>query len=240
MHKPRSLARSSLVSEVQLSIKELIFQQRLGSGDPLPTEHELAEELGVSRNSLREALKVLEATGVVNIKRGNGMFVGGMSLRGMIQELVFHARLSAATGSKELHDLVELREFLETSLMAPVSGACTPAHLDTLNGLVDEMERESHHGMPPAEIDRKFHEALYAPLGNPFISQLLAAFWEVLRTLDEHLPEGTETPTSIVEVHRAIVRGIESRDSVAAQAAMTTHFDGIKRRLQRIDAANLD
>ena len=69
----RRLTRSI---EVQEAVKKIILQRRLAVGDPLPTETELMDELGIGRNSVREALKVLEAVGIVDIRHGFGTFVG--------------------------------------------------------------------------------------------------------------------------------------------------------------------
>jgi DNA-binding FadR family transcriptional regulator len=231
MAKPASLARASLVTEVQDAIKELIYEHRLKPGDPLPTEHELAETLGVSRNSLREALKVLEATGVVVIRRGYGMAVGEMSLHALIAELVFHARLSAQEGTKELRDLMDLRGVLECSLIERAMPAMAKEHLAAIESAVVAMEAEAEAGRFSPDDDRRFHEALYRSLDNPFISQLLAAFWDVFDLLQEHLPQSTETPEQIAEQHRAIYQALAAGDSGTAARTLGAHFHGIEQRL---------
>lgn len=229
-----SLARSSLVSEVQESIKELILERQLTPGDPLPTEHELSETLGISRNSLREALKVLEATGVVVIRRGFGMFVGEMNLQALISELVFHARLSAITGTKELRDLIDLREVLERSLVQRVIPTLQEADVRRIDEAVQSMEKAAAAGEFSPETDRIFHEQLYAPLDNAFVSQLLSAFWTVFNELQEHLPASAEPPEGIAANHRAIFDAMVAGDIAGAQDAMSRHFDGIKLRLNTL------
>lgn len=231
MSETRSLSRASLVTELQAAIKELIYAQQLAPGDPLPSEHDLCEALGVSRNSLREALKVLEATGVVSIQRGRGMFVGAMSLNGFINELVFHARVSAASGTEELRHLVELREHLEASLMATVISAATASQLKELEELVRRMA-EAELGAPETlELDRRFHEVLYEELGNPLVSQLLGAFWEVFRVLAEQVPGLAGTAGDTADIHRAILTAIVRADATEAVESMSSHFAGIKARL---------
>lgn len=234
MAKSLSLARSSLVLEVQESIKELIFEQELKPGDSLPTEHELAEKLGVSRNSLREALKVLEATGIVVIRRGFGMFVGEMSLQALVSELVFHARLSALNGTKELRDLVDLRETLESSLVRRVASQLSPRDLEKIGEALAAMEAAADAGAFSPESDKLFHEALYQPLDNPFISQLLSAFWVILSLLEEHLPASSESAKAVAAQHRAIYSAFAEADADAAERAMVLHFSGIKARLDAV------
>ncbi|MHA7984637.1 FadR/GntR family transcriptional regulator [Rathayibacter sp. CAU 1779] len=225
------------MTEVQDAIKDLIYERKLKPGDPLPTEHELAEDLGVSRNSLREALKVLEATGVVVIRRGYGMAVGEMSLRSLISELVFHARLSAQEGTKELRDLMDLRAALETSLIVRACTAMRPADLENINRAVEAMEAAAADGQFSPEDDRVFHDQLYRPLDNPFISQLLAAFWDVFNLLQDHLPTSAETPAEIALHHRQIYDALVAGDATRAVAALERHFDGIERRLDAEPAA---
>ncbi|MGN6200476.1 FadR/GntR family transcriptional regulator [Humibacter sp.] len=233
MAKPASLARTSLVTEVQDAIKDLIYERHLKPGDPLPTEHELAETLGVSRNSLREALKVLEATGVVVIRRGFGMAVGEMSLRALISELVFHARLSAQEGTKELRDLMDLRASLEGALIVRAMESMKRDDLDKIDAAVVAMERAASEGRFSPPDDRVFHELLYRPLDNPFISQLLAAFWDVFDLLQDHLPRSIQTPAEIAAQHREIYEALLREDGEAAANALQAHFKGIEQRLDR-------
>lgn len=231
MAKPASLARTSLVTEVQDAIKELIYERKLKPGDPLPTEHELVETLGVSRNSIREALKVLEATGVVVIRRGYGMAVGEMSLNALISELVFHARISTREGAKQLRDLVDLRSALECSLIARASKVIGPDELRAIDATVIAMEREADAGRFSPDDDRSFHELLYRPLDNPFISQLLAAFWDVFNILQADLPQSTDTPEEIAAVHRKIYSALADSNPAQAAVELERHFDGIAKRL---------
>ena len=98
---PRPRPRPSRAVEAQEGVKELILQRGLAAGDPLPTESELMEELGVSRNSIREALKALQAVGIVDIRHGFGMFVGRMSLAGLVDELAFHSRITLQDGRND-------------------------------------------------------------------------------------------------------------------------------------------
>src|SRR5262245_55828127 len=102
--------RPSRAVEIQEAVKGIILERRLAAGDPLPTESELIEALGVGRNAVREALKALQAVGIVDIRHGFGMFVGRMSLAGLVDELAFHSRISLADGRSHLGHLIEIRE----------------------------------------------------------------------------------------------------------------------------------
>lgn len=233
------MARSSLVTEVQDAIKDLILREGLQPGDALPTENELTSSLGISRGSLREALKVLEATGIVVIRRGYGMYVGEMSLKALVAELTFHAQLSAANGTKQLQNLVELRETLENLLVRRVAKRRETKHLEAIDFALQQMIQAAERGDFSPDADRLFHESLYLALDNPFISQLLSAFWAVLSLLEDYLPSSTSTPMDVATDHQKIYDAIADGDAGRAEAAMADHFRGISDRLQHVDAAKI-
>lgn len=102
-------------------IIELIHERGLASGAAMPTEPQLMELLGASRNSVREAIRALQALGIVDIRHGYGTFVGQASLTGLTTSLAFRVRSS--DGIRAIHDLVEIRELLETGLIGSTCSA---------------------------------------------------------------------------------------------------------------------
>ncbi|GAA2801793.1 FadR/GntR family transcriptional regulator [Nonomuraea dietziae] len=180
--------RLSRAVEVQQAVKEIILSRRLAAGDPLPTETELMEELGASRNSVREALKALQAVGIVDIRHGFGMFVGRMSLNGLVDELAFHSRIRMHDdGPRQLGHLVEIREVLEAGLVERLIDLGGEADLSPVAEVMARMSAEAEVGIISPETDRLFHDVLYRPLGNPLVGQLLGAFWDVYHQLRDHL-----------------------------------------------------
>src|SRR5687768_10636000 len=175
----RRLTRSA---EVQEAVKNIILQRGLASGDPLPTETELMDTLGIGRNSVREALKSLQAVGIVDIRHGFGMFVGRMSFNGLVDELAFHGRMDLRS---HLGDLIEIREVLECGLVERlIEGGCRD---DGAREVIERMEAESRVGPVSPETDKLFHDVLYRPLGNPLVGRLLGAFWDVYHQLRDTL-----------------------------------------------------
>jgi DNA-binding FadR family transcriptional regulator len=227
-HRPRRRLTRSI--EVQEAVKKIILQRRLVAGDPLPTEVELMDELGTGRNTVREALKVLEAVGIVDIRHGFGTFVGRMSLAGLVDELAFHTRLS-------LHDslghLIEVREALESGLVHRLIDLDPEPDLSPAAGVIVQMEAEAKVGAVSPETDRHFHDVLYRPLGNPLVGQLLGAFWEVYHQLRDDLGTPDETPEDVARKHRAIYAAVLEGDKAAATEAMRDHFAGVRSRLAR-------
>lgn len=227
--------RSSRTEEVQQRIKQLILERNLAVGDPMPTEFELVDELDVSRNSLREALKALQAVGIVDIKHGFGMYVGSMSLGALVDELTFHARISRQNGHNDLAHLVEVREVLERGLIDQVIERGLADETPELDEIMVKMEAEAAAGGVTPDTDRRFHELLYQPLANPIVSQLLNAFWDVYNALRHDLAPAEESPLEIALRHREIYDALRAHDRPAAAVAMSAHFRGIHVRLARME-----
>ncbi|MFI6175865.1 FadR/GntR family transcriptional regulator [Nonomuraea sp. NPDC051191] len=227
-------ARPSRAVEAQEGVKDLIVRRGLVAGDPLPTESELMEELQVSRNSVREALKALQAVGIVDIRHGFGMFVGRMSLSGLVDELAFHSRITLQNGRNHLAHLIEIREILESGLVQRLIDLGPEADLAPVADVMARMDHESQVGEVSPETDRLFHDLLYRPLGNPLVSQLLGAFWDVYHQLRDHLGAPDEPPGDVARRHRDIYAAVLAGDRAAAASAVYAHFDGVRNRLARL------
>lgn len=226
--------RTSRAAEAREAVKRLILDRGLGVGDALPTETELMRELGISRNSVREALKALQAVGIVEIRHGFGMFVGQMSLGGLVDELAFHGRITPAGGGHQLAYLMQVREALESGLVIQLIERHREADLNAAADVLDQMAVEARLGTVSPETDRLFHDVLYLPLRNPLVGQLLGAFWDVYHQLRLDLGAPTESPQEVMHRHRAIHEAVVAGDKEAAVTAVRAHFDGVRERLARL------
>ncbi|MCG5213846.1 GntR family transcriptional regulator [Streptosporangium soli] len=231
---PRPLrGRLSRAVEAQEAVKEMILRRRLVAGDPLPTETELMEDLGISRNSVREALKALQAVGIVDIRHGFGMFVGTMSLTGLVDELAFHSRITLQDGRNDLGYLIEIREILESGLVQRLI-ELDEVDLTPVAEVLTRMEAEALVGEVSPDTDRLFHDLLYRPLENPLVSQLLGAFWDVYFQLRDSLGTPDEPAADVARRHRDIYTAVAAGDREAAVTAVCAHFDGVRNRLARL------
>ncbi|HTJ38755.1 MAG TPA: FadR/GntR family transcriptional regulator [Dactylosporangium sp.] len=228
--------RRSRAHEVQDEVKELILRRRLVAGDPLPTESELVEELGVGRNAIREALKALQAVGIVDIRHGFGMFVGRMSLNGLVDELAFHSRITMFDERSHLGYLIEIREALESGLVQLLIDGPSSRGTAAVDEVMARMEAEAAVGMVSPETDKLFHDVLYHPLNNPLVGQLLGAFWDVYHQLRDELGEPDEAPADVARKHRDIRNAVVAGDKTAAATAMRAHFAGVRSRLARLQS----
>ncbi len=226
------MARRMMSDEVQERIKQLILRRRLAPGDPLPTESELMQQFGVSRNSVREALKALQAVNVVDIRHGFGTYVGSLSLDSFVEGVVFRAAVRHRRGEASLYELLEVREALEGGLIGSVAGKVPDADLEALRELVRRMEQEAaEEGRVTAATDRAFHLALYRSLGNHLLSEVLDAFWAALHRVREELKEGHLDPHVTCARHQDILAALAAGDGPRAAAAMHRHFAGIRQVL---------
>lgn len=224
--------RRPLYQEAQERLRDYILQHDLGPGAALPPEGELAKELGISRLSLREATKSLEALGVMRALPGRGLFVSEFSFDAVLKHLPY----SFGIGGHSLMELLQVREAIEGGLIVAVSTLVTDDDLAELDGIVEEMAsaRERHETFP--EVDRRFHVRLFAPLDNGLVTALLELFWDLFHRLEAELHSADEHS---VDVHRHILAALRSDEPTRMTAAVHDHFGGIRRSLERHEEAAL-
>ncbi|GGR75528.1 transcriptional regulator [Streptomyces aureoverticillatus] len=229
---PQEPIRERRVSnQVKDEVTQLILDRRLRPGALLPTEAELMAELGVSRNSVREALKALQALDIVEIRHGYGTYVGQASLTPLADGLTFRTLVQLTDDTHALAEILQVRAVLEEGLVRAVAAVLTDAELCELEDLVRRMEGCAAAGEAFPDLDREFHEALYRPLGNALVPQLLGAFWNVFhRVAGARGWSQDPAPDVTVRRHRDIVTALRAGDVGAAQRAMADHFRGIEAR----------
>ncbi|MFJ6082925.1 FadR/GntR family transcriptional regulator [Streptomyces sp. NPDC092369] len=218
--------------DLQERIKKLILDGRLASGAPLPTEPELMAHLGASRNSVREALKALQAMGIVEIRHGYGTYVGAMSLAPMIEGLAFRTVAGHYRGEDTLLQLLELREAVETGLISRLAGRLPERDLAELDALVARMDQQAAAGGDGlAETDRAFHATLYRGLDNVLLGEVLEAFWDAFHRVHTDLGGAPQDPKVTCRQHRDILDAVRSGGAIRAEEAIREHFGNIRTRL---------
>lgn len=217
---------------LQADIMELILDRDLDAGDPLPTESELSEVLGVGRNTLRESLKVLQALGVVEIRHGFGMFVAPSNFNALADGLTFRGRLSLRHEGLEALQLVDIRQALEAGLIGSSISHVTSGHLKLIEASVERMEILASQGELFPDADAEFHRLLFEPLGNDLLMNLMNVFWQVYRKI--HLEIGVDSADLLdtAAQHRAILDAVTARDAIRASKLLSGHFDGIRAKIQ--------
>lgn len=218
--------------QVVAEIESRLNSGYLTAGDRLPPERQLAEALGVSRGAVREALRILEAIGVVEAGTGSGPTSGSMivkdSTAGMAMVLRIHFQLASFTSD----DLVETRLMLERLSCRKAAGVATREELDHLRSLVKEM-RGTHTTASYNDLDAAFHVGIAQISGNGLAAALMAALREALRQAMVSAFEGLDDPAGTMEQltneHEAIVDAIAACDGDRAAEMVAQHILGFYR-----------
>lgn len=224
------LARRTYVAEAIRTIKDMILDGRLLPGQRLPPERALSEALGVSRPTVREAIRSLQAMHILESRHGAGTFVASLSVEELLRPLQFV--LSLAAGG--LDHLFEVRLLLEPGAAALAAGRASAEEVAALRDCAARAEAGAVDD-PEAllRLDTELHERIVRAAGNPLLEHLWAATSALgaeSRAYTVRLP-GVRPRT--IDEHHAIVEAIAAGDGPAAEAAMTAH-------ISRIRAAALD
>ncbi|GAB4071317.1 FadR family transcriptional regulator [Ancylobacter sonchi] len=218
-------AERRLYQQVADQIRGLILSGDFSTGSRLPAERELAQQLGVSRPSLREALIALEIDGTVEIRMGSGIYVTGAGERRPLAV--------AATGESPV-ELMEARATVESAVAALAAARITPLALQAMRSILDAMRADIEEERKPLDHDRQFHLAIAGQTGNSVIVRLVAELFD-----ERHSPMSSQfrahfdTPVnwlSALAEHEAILAALEVRDGPLAEALMRVHLAESKRR----------
>lgn len=213
------LQAHSLTSVVHGEIERLILSGELPPGAKL-TEAMLAQRLGVSRGPIREAFRMLEESGLVQLEKNRGVFVRSIPL-------------------DEAMEIYDLRAMVDEAVGRQLAERITPEQLKVLRGLVDQMERLVKASATPSASDAyhrlnlEFHDTLVAMAGN---RKLIALYRRLVNELSlfrrANLADGQQIPVSVSE-HRAILKAIAAGDAQAAGQALRDHVLDSKGRTLR-------
>ncbi|WP_233188035.1 FadR/GntR family transcriptional regulator [Actinomyces qiguomingii] len=221
-------------SNAMNAIKDYILQSHLQPGDPLPTESQLCETLEVSRSSVREAVRTLAALDIVEVRHGHGMFVGQVSMRPMVESLVFRGLLKPGDDYRSLREVVEVRRTLDSALAESVVETWRGREDSEIDAVVDEMETLAEHGETFTDQDRSFHDMLLARVPNQLFAHLMEAFWAVhtltVPMLDAPHPEDI---IKTANAHRAMLQAARVGDVRAYREAVVTHYTPLMNALRQ-------
>ncbi|WP_129336302.1 FadR/GntR family transcriptional regulator [Cellulomonas endophytica] len=224
----------ALTDDAITQIKAMITSGDLKPGDRLPREADLAAMIGVSRNSLREAVRALSLVRILDVRQGDGTYVSSMSTESLLESLSFLLEFRRDSGVVEF---LQVRQILEPAAAALAARTMTPEQVAALRSAVED-SRASSEVAELVRHDLAFHTAIAVGTGNTVLASMVdsvsmpterARYWRGLT--DESAIERT------IEEHRRIVDAIEAHDPDLAAARTLVHISGVLEWLQRAGEA---
>ncbi|MEV4624037.1 FadR/GntR family transcriptional regulator [Asanoa sp. NPDC049573] len=212
----------SQTDKAMTRLREMIQSGELPPGSKLPPEQQLASDLGVGRNIMREAVRALVAARVLEVRRGNGTFVTSLEPRVLLDGISAAVELLRGETMLELTEVRRLFESAATGLAAsrisPQQLADVRAHLEAMRAAADDVELLNQH-------DAAFHRAVVAAAGNETLSTVLEGISS--RTLRARVWRGlvdADAADRTLREHEAIYMALVAGDAIHAQAAALMHI----------------
>lgn len=216
-----------LYKQIADALAERIHSGVFAPGSHLPSERDLAQQMGVSRPSVREALIALEVMGLVEVRVGDGVLVCDR-----------RASLSPETDAENSPlEQLQARMLLEGEVAGLAAENVTPEQLAALDASLVAMEGVINDRTRFLAEDQHFHMAVVVASGSQTLIDLVEFLWQqrtlpVYRAFEEHFT-GAAEQTAVLEEHRAIVEAIRLGDSRKARSAMRRHLDRVRRQLTK-------
>lgn len=213
-------------------IRQMIDSGQLKPGDRLPPERDLAERLGVARSSIREALRILEGMGLIEVRPGAGIFAREPSEQALREAWANWLRRQR----EQVMDLLEAREALELRAATRAAERISLEELEQLASLVAQMESYVVSGDVSGIVrcDRAFHDTLCRASRNQFIATLSATLYDALdearTSVFTVLPQ---VRSALAEEHRAILEALRQRDIPALERAITYHMESFRKDIRK-------
>lgn len=216
--------------QVEDQIREAISSGALSTGQKLPSEAVLALSFGVSRTTVREALRSLVADGLIEKTPGasGGSFVRSLDHKTLGADLVRDIENLLTAGSVGLLEASQVRRMLEMPGARLAARNRSAEQLEALHQVISEQRLLAYDDPRIPGLDTRFHTLISQASGNRVVAAFVSALHEVTEPV-HHLHLDAEVGKGTFRQHRSIVRAIERRDPVAAEAAMGEHLEYLER-----------
>ena len=220
---------TKLYEDIAARMIAQIHDGTLQPGDRLPPERSLAEEYGVSRTAIREALRSMEMMGCVESRVGEGTFIKSPSLQNIVDPFSMVLTQNRQLGS----ELIEVRLILETEVAALAARRRTEEQLADLEQTIDDMRADVEAGGMGVEADGAFHAILAEAAGNEALHVMLDMCEGMLSRTRPITQALKGVPRMALKDHAAICEAIRMSDEKAARRLMRTHLNRAMRNLTK-------
>jgi GntR family transcriptional repressor for pyruvate dehydrogenase complex len=214
----------TLSQEIEIKIEDSIRQKKLEPGQKLPSEKELGVMFGVSRTAVREALRMLSARGLLNVRKGDGIYVNAFSSSHASKPMSLYLELQFDSDSI-LH-LVHLRQMIEPNIARLAAENCTDADLALFEANLASFADRSQDAPKLAQLDVEFHTLIACSTHNPLIPLIMDPIFSMLPRVKTLIVNHLQKAHSdnAPNYHQKIYDMIKARDAEGAFAAMQEHL----------------
>jgi GntR family transcriptional repressor for pyruvate dehydrogenase complex len=218
-----AIRRNKVYEEVARQIERLILK-KLQPGDKLPSERELAETLGVSRGSIRDAIRSLELLGLVEPRQGAGTIVREVTADALVNPLAN----MLVRQREQVVELLDFRKMLEPPLAGRAAVHASSEEISELEEILERQEAKLSKGNLAIAEDSDFHYSVALASGNTVVLKLLDVLMDMLRDTRERSLQLAGRPQKSLAGHKRILGAIKRRDAEAATAAMRRHIEDVE------------
>jgi GntR family transcriptional repressor for pyruvate dehydrogenase complex len=221
------IKRVKLYEEVAARIRELIADGELRPGQALPSERKLAEQFKVGRAVIREAIRQLEVSGLVESRHGGGNYIREITVEHLVAPIA-----SVLNGMSHLREeLMDARLFFEPQIARAAAVRATPEDLRLLEDVIRRQEESMASGQLGAEEDAEFHDLLARATHNTVVERVMEVIDNLLEDSHVRYFRSVERSKVSLEGNRRILKAVQNREQDAAQKAMIEHLEAIARHL---------
>jgi GntR family transcriptional repressor for pyruvate dehydrogenase complex len=217
-----AIRRNKVYEEVARRLEKLIVE-RMKPGDMLPPERELAETFGVSRSSIRDAIRRLELVGMVEPRQGAGTVVRQLSTDTVVNPLT----AVLVQKRKLVVELLDVRKMLEPPLASRAASHASASDIAELEDILRRQDEKLRHGDPAIEEDSEFHYTIAMASDNSVVLKILDVLMDLLRETRERALQVEGRPQKSIAGHRRILAAIKRHDTVTAELAMRRHIEEV-------------
>ncbi len=232
----RVTRQERLPNKVRHQLVQMIASGTLSPGDRLKPERELATEMGVSRNVVREAIRSLVDSNVLEARQGAGVFVASLHVESLIEPLELVLALESAT----LHSLAEARLAIEPGIAAIAAQRGSQEDIEALEALIEESGASGPEDSERLlEIDVELHNRMVRMTENPFLIRIMDSVGRMARSSRDFTNSVPRMREAAHADHERIVAALSARDADAARRAMADHLGHVASILavEEIDEA---
>ncbi|HEC22897.1 MAG TPA: FadR family transcriptional regulator [Chloroflexi bacterium] len=219
--------KSGVAEQIIARLLSLIREKQLRAGDKLPPERELAAMLGVSRPSLREALRALSIMNIVEMRQGDGTYISSLEPELLVEHLDFVFSLDDST----FLQLFEARKIVEVGIAALAAQRISDEQIAELEKCLARSSASVGDHQAFLKADLELHELITEAAGNPILSRFMASISRLGLASRSRTVAIPGVPERALEDHRAIVAALKARDPEAARQAMLNHLNNVEQSL---------